>query len=214
MSEVPDPNGPVFTGYQLWYNSQGLIWLAWALQWRLVQSGQNAGQVDAGSVQGISAMEYRYDSARGRYRVQARDPRRNLPNGNLNPNFLYPWSRSQQTWSASEGVWSDYDGIRSTGITLSTWPGQSIAIRRYRPDDSIRPSPRKCDREYRSFSCASAQPTHFAFGRMRRIVRCKREYRWTYHTHPPTPCAQAGLRPSSRHAHSDQPGHRHCACLR
>jgi len=98
-----------YTGTQLWYNTQGLVWLAWEIRWL-----QNAnGSVDNNSVVYNSAMEYRYDSARGRYRVQRRDPRKKLPNGQSNDpsvggTFLYPWSGTAV--SASAGVWSDYDG--------------------------------------------------------------------------------------------------------
>ena len=44
----------------------------------------------------VSAMEYRYDSARQRYRTQPRDPREYLANGVLNTQFLWPYDSTTQ----------------------------------------------------------------------------------------------------------------------
>jgi RHS repeat-associated protein len=87
-TETPPTGRQWYTGTQIWYNTQGLIWLAKEIRWL-----QNAnGSVDDNSVVNMAAMEYRYDSARGRYRVQPRDP-----------NTLYPVL-------ASDGIWHDYNG--------------------------------------------------------------------------------------------------------
>jgi RHS repeat-associated protein len=82
-----------------------MIWLAWEIRWL-----QNAdGSVDNNSVVYVAAMEYRYDSARGRYRVQARDHRDKI-NGVDNPYFLHPYDPATGTHPAAAGVWSDYGG--------------------------------------------------------------------------------------------------------
>ncbi|MBI5762228.1 MAG: hypothetical protein HZA51_01750 [Planctomycetes bacterium] len=102
-------NGQWYHGVDLLYNSAGLIWIARSAKWQLNASGAVINEV------GLSAMEYRYDSARGRYRTQRRDPRPKLANGSSNAaHFLFPYDPSLADgpcWNVpAEGTWSDYSG--------------------------------------------------------------------------------------------------------
>lgn len=117
-----DVNGQWYHGVDLYYNSAGLIWIARSMKWQL-QEVNNV--MTAINEVGLSAMEYRYDSARGRYRTQRRDPRKKLANGSSNVgHFLFPYNPALADgpcWSVpAEGVWSDYDGDSIEGdYTLS-----------------------------------------------------------------------------------------------
>jgi hypothetical protein len=85
---------------------------------------------------GLSAMEYRYDSARGPYRTQRRDPRKTLANGSPNGvKFLYPYNPALADgpcWNVpAEGVWSGYDGSSIHGdytLSIAGSPATATAI--------------------------------------------------------------------------------------
>ena len=88
-----------YTATQIYYTSQELIYLAWELRW---QWAEGEPTVDTTTLQYLAAMEYRYDSPRGRYRVQPRQANYDLGG---NSHFLLPINED-----ATTGKWSDYAG--------------------------------------------------------------------------------------------------------
>ncbi len=124
-----DENGQWYHGVDLLYNSAGLVWISRSSKWQLNASNAVINEV------GLAAMEYRYDSARGRYRTQRRDPRPKLANGSSNAaHFLFPYDPSLADgpcWNVpAEGTWSDYDGSGIHGdyalAIAGTPPNQTV----------------------------------------------------------------------------------------
>jgi RHS repeat-associated protein len=114
ISGPSGPEGPQYTGTQIFYNTQGLIWAAWKMRWHLTPDGQS---VDESTIEYLAVMEYRYESPRSRYRLQ----RRNATPGPIT--FFRPLNGN-----ASEGVWSDYAGDSIHGDYSVAVSGSSATV--------------------------------------------------------------------------------------
>ena len=99
------PSGSTVYATQICYDTKGNIWLAVSEQWQV--DGSNHVVSNSWSVQ--AAMEYRYDSARGRYMVRPRGA-----------SDLWPAHTYDGSWYDYDGdaIWNDYT-VSMSGSTPS-----------------------------------------------------------------------------------------------